>query len=332
MTLRPATIRDIETIMEIERQPGFEHLVGRSARSIHEELIADPGHAYLLGLDADAGVRGLAILRSIGDPNGGIYLKRIAIRDPGQGYGSTMLAAVIDWAFSLGDINRFHLDHFVTNARAHRAYEKCGLRQEGILRGAYRLPDGRYADLAVMAITRPEWAVMRKREAWKAKLDALSPLQRKLREKSLAELARARRDLFAPLGPDVTVETDPGFIFSLWNEMKAFHPESHQANETARHSRQDGAAADLIRSISADLDSRVDLLFLHPIADPAFVEWHETFAGALDCDLGQAIDMIDALDRAGSTLLDDDVAIAAKDRLCAIWLHKGDVVLVSRPT
>ena len=50
-TLRRATSKDIETIMEIERQPGFEHLVGRSARSIHDELIADPGHAYLLGLD-----------------------------------------------------------------------------------------------------------------------------------------------------------------------------------------------------------------------------------------------------------------------------------------
>lgn len=155
--LRRATPADIDVIMEIERQPGFEHLVGRSARSIHEELIADAGHAYLLGVDGDGDVCGIAILRGIGDPMGGIYLKRIAIRDPAQGFGSSMLAAVIDWAFSFGDCHRFHLDHFVTNARAHRAYEKCGLRQEGVLREAYRLPEGGYADLAVMAILRQEW-------------------------------------------------------------------------------------------------------------------------------------------------------------------------------
>jgi len=163
MTLRRATSQDLSTIMEIERQPGFEHLVGNSARCIHEELIADPAHAYLLGLGDDGAIRGFAMLRGIGDPSGGVYLKRIAIRDPGQGFGSTMLASVIDWAFSLGDCHRFHLDHFLDNHRAHLAYEKCGLRQEGILREAYRLSDGRFADLVVMAILRPEWAANRKR-------------------------------------------------------------------------------------------------------------------------------------------------------------------------
>jgi hypothetical protein len=44
VSLRRVAPADIETIMEIERQPGFEHLVGRSARSIHEELVGDPGH------------------------------------------------------------------------------------------------------------------------------------------------------------------------------------------------------------------------------------------------------------------------------------------------
>ena len=158
MKLRRATSDDISTIMEIERQPGFEHLVGNSARSIHEELIADPGHAYLVGLDEDGAMRGFAVLRGIGDPNGGVYLKRIAIRGVGQGFGSAMLASVIDWAFSLGNCHRFFLDHFLDNHRAHRVYEKCGLRQEGILREAYRLPDGGFADLVVMAILRRDWA------------------------------------------------------------------------------------------------------------------------------------------------------------------------------
>jgi len=334
-TLRRATTHDISTIMEIERQPGFEDRVGRSARSIHEELVADPGHAYLLGLNGDGSIRGFAILRGIGDPTGGVYLKRIAIRDPGVGFGSTMLASVIDWAFSLGDCHRFHLDHFVDNERAHRAYVKCGLRQEGILREAFRLPDGRFADLAVMAITRPEWAVLRKRAEWTAKQHALSPLQRKIRENGLAALAQSRQKLFAPLGPGVAIETDPGLMFSLWRELEPFHPESYRANETARHDRNSGdSTAGLIQSIAPDFDpgTRVDLLFSQRIADAGFVDSYETFSGALACGLGQAISVVDTLERADSPLLRHDVAIAAKDRSWAIWLSEGDVVLVSRPT
>ena len=190
-TLRHATADDIDLIMEIERQPGFEHLVGRSARRVHEELIADHGHAYLLGVDGQT-VRGFAILRDVGAANGGIYLKRIVVSEPGNGFGSTMLAAVIDWAFSIDGVHRFHLDHLVSNSRAHRVYEKCGLRQEGILRQAYRLPDGRFADLAVMAILRPEWAANRKRAEVAAKLEALTPLQRILRDKALAAAVEAR--------------------------------------------------------------------------------------------------------------------------------------------
>lgn len=46
-----------------------------------------------------------------------------------------------------------------------------------------------------MAILRPEWAAMRKRAELPAKWNALLPLQRKLRERGLAEIAEARRGL-----------------------------------------------------------------------------------------------------------------------------------------
>jgi GNAT superfamily N-acetyltransferase len=331
--LRRATSRDIDAIMEIERQPGFEDLVGRSARSIHEELVEDPGHAYLLGLETSGTVRGVAILRGIGDPMGGVYLKRIAIRDPGQGFGSAMLAAVIDWAFSLGDCHRFHLDHFVTNVRAHRAYAKCGLRQEGILKEAYRLPDGRFADLAVMAITRAEWAELRKRAEWQATWDALSPLQRKLREKGLTEVVKARHDLFAPLGREVSVTADPGFLFTLWRSLEPLHPEARHAEETARLDPNGNSIGETIRSVGQDLasDTRVDLLFRREVAAPAFVDRHESSAGALCCSLGEAIDLIDRLERSDSPLLRDEVAIAARDRTWAIWWTGHEIVRTSWP-
>lgn len=328
MTLRRATSADIATIMEIERQPGFEDLVGRSARSIHEELVDDPTHAYLLGLGEDGGISGFAILRGIGDPMGGVYLKRIAIREPGRGFGSDLLSSVIDWAFSLGDCHRVHLDHFVTNERAHRAYEKCGLRQEGVLREAYRLPDGRFADLAVMAITRPEWALRRNSEARDAAVAALSPLQRKLRDKALDVVGEARRQLFATLEPACVPYAGPDTIFKLWSAMKILHPRSGQVHEVESGPRTAGVA-DLIRSLTADLDlsTKIDLLFSHSIAEPAgAVDWYERFAGAFDCDLERAIDILDTLEQAESRLFRDDIVIAAKDRRWAIWITPNAVI------
>lgn len=157
-TLRAATAKDIDAIMEIERQPGFERLVGRSARSIHEELIVDPTHAYLLGLDEQAAIRGFGILRGICDANSGVYLKRIAVRGVGQGFGTALLHEIIDWVFTETATHRFWLDHIITNDRARHVYERCGLRREGVMREAYQMPDdGTRVDLAVMSILRREW-------------------------------------------------------------------------------------------------------------------------------------------------------------------------------
>lgn len=328
MTLRRATTADIDAIMEIERQPGYEDVVGRSARSIHEELIDDPGHAYLLGLGEDRAIRGFAILRGIGDPMGGVYLKRIAVRDPGRGEGSAMLESVVDWAFALGDCHRFHLDHFVTNARARRAYEKCGLRHEGVLREAFRLPDGRFADLAVMGITRPEWALRRYQEKREAAIAALSPLQRKLRVKSLDAVGAERRRLFAALGPDGVAGAERDTMFRLWSAVTLLHPRAHHVHEVKSCSR-DAGLAELVRSLASDLarDASVDLVFSHSIAEPAgAIDWYERFAGAFDCDLEKTIDILDTLDRAKSRLFRDEVAIAAKDRRWAIWIMPDAVI------
>ena len=45
------------------------------------------------------------------------------------------------------------------NARAQRAYEKCGFRTEGIMR-AFRYKNGAYVDEVLMSILRPEWLEM----------------------------------------------------------------------------------------------------------------------------------------------------------------------------
>ena len=330
VTLRPATPADIETIMDIERQPGFEAYVGRSARSIHDEQIQDPAFAYRIGLQ-DGVIWGFAILRGIGDPMGGIYLKRIAVREPGQGLGSALMAAIIDEAFSFGDIHRFHLDHFADNLRAHRAYEKAGLRQEGILRDAFRFPDGRFADLVVMAITRPEWALRRKQEELGRLLSSLTPLQIRLRERALAEIADRRAEIFVPLGASAIIQSELEAIFPLWLKAKGLHPSARSATEAAYERLDENVgAAEAIRRLARDLspETEVALLFTHLLREAApYIDWYERFAGALSCPLETAIDMISQLERAESPLFESPIAVLAKGSHWAFWIEPQAVTM-----
>lgn len=157
MTLRLAISTDLPEIMEIERRPGYETLVGRSSAEFHARAMADEDYAYLVGLDADDVIAGIAILRDLENPMGNTCLKRLAVRTPGMGFGKPFLLEVIEWAFSQTRTHRFWLDHIITNDRARHVYEQCGLTREGISRQAYALPDGPRVDLAVMSILRPEW-------------------------------------------------------------------------------------------------------------------------------------------------------------------------------
>ncbi|MCB1444604.1 MAG: GNAT family N-acetyltransferase [Rhizobiaceae bacterium] len=163
MTLRQATSDDIPAIMAIERQPGYEALVGRSSAEFHARAVIDPDYAYLAGLDADGAMAGFAILRGLSDLTGNVTLKRFVVAAPGKGMGTALLREVIDWTFTNTSAHRFWLDHIVTNDRARHVYERCGFRREGVMREAYAMPDdGGRVDLALMSLLRPEWERDRK--------------------------------------------------------------------------------------------------------------------------------------------------------------------------
>ena len=104
-----------------------------------------------------------AIVSGLGDPHGDLYLKRIAVVRPGEGIGTAFLARVLDEAFDALGAWRFHLDCFADNLRAQRAYAKLGFSRDGVLRQAYRMPDGTRADLVLMALLKPEWAARGRR-------------------------------------------------------------------------------------------------------------------------------------------------------------------------
>jgi RimJ/RimL family protein N-acetyltransferase len=156
--LRAAAAADLDAIMAIERTAGFELYVGRSTAAEHRAMMASADYAYLVGEAGEGGIGAFAILRDLADAHGNLYLKRIAVSRPGEGVGGAFLALVVAWAFAHTAAHRFWLDCFVSNARAQRVYEKLGFTHDGVAREAYRAADGGRVDLAIMAITRSEWA------------------------------------------------------------------------------------------------------------------------------------------------------------------------------
>jgi diamine N-acetyltransferase len=157
MRLRLAIRNDIDAIMQIERMPGFENFVGRSSRDFHEDAMQSADYAYLAGLSDDGEIDGFALLSQLTNEQGNICLKRLAVAEPGKGFGRAFLALVVDWVFSETQTHRFWLDHILSNDRARHVYEHVGFVREGIFRQAYGLSDGTRTDLAVMSILRPEW-------------------------------------------------------------------------------------------------------------------------------------------------------------------------------
>lgn len=155
LTLRHALPADLEAIMSLERRPGYEALVGRSTRPLHEAMFASPRYVYLIG-EREAPIA-FAILRDLDDVNGNVYLQRIAVARPGHGEGARFLTLAIDWAFANSAAHRFHLDCFDDNFRAQAMYARLGFTRDGLLREAWLDPEGRRRTLVLMALTRTEW-------------------------------------------------------------------------------------------------------------------------------------------------------------------------------
>jgi RimJ/RimL family protein N-acetyltransferase len=101
------------------------------------------GTVGLEAVDLVNGNAGLGIL--IGDP-----------ADTGHGYGSDAMAALLDFGFGSLRLERIWLDVYEFNDRARAVYERLGFVHEGTLRRA-TFREGRYWDIARMAILRDEW-------------------------------------------------------------------------------------------------------------------------------------------------------------------------------
>jgi diamine N-acetyltransferase len=79
----------------------------------------------------------------------------------GQGYGSDAIMTMLGFAFGELNLHRVFLRVNADNPRAIRSYEKCGLRQEGILRDAV-FTEGQYKHQHIMSILQTEFDLERK--------------------------------------------------------------------------------------------------------------------------------------------------------------------------
>lgn len=155
--LRRASVYDIPYVMQAERLPGYESLVARWTHAQHYDAMARMDFAYFVGEQEGGEHAGFAICEGVGDRHNGIKLKRIAVSKPGAGHGRRILRSVMEWSFCEAGAPRFWLDVFDHNMRARNMYHDAGLQEEGRLRSAYELPDGRRVDRIVMSILAGEW-------------------------------------------------------------------------------------------------------------------------------------------------------------------------------
>jgi RimJ/RimL family protein N-acetyltransferase len=160
--LRRAGAADIPAIMEIERQPGYDLLVGRWDAVQHAFNISRPGILYLVHDQPAAGPVAFAALSGLGQADGEVLINRMMVRTPGQGVGTSVLRAVMQIAFDGAPTRRLWLRVLPDNLRARHVYRSQGFCDERMLPNAGTLPDGRRVDLLLMSV---EW------EAWQERQD-----------------------------------------------------------------------------------------------------------------------------------------------------------------
>jgi RimJ/RimL family protein N-acetyltransferase len=156
---RAATEADIPFIMDAERQPGFEHVVGRWDDAVHRAEMAATSSAYFVGERAGAPV-GFVIVQGLDDAFGNVLIRRIVAREPGQGAGPELLRGVAAWAFGRPSTHRLWLQAAEHNERARRAYRRFGFVEEGTVREAVVNAAGDRVSMVRMSMLRREWEAL----------------------------------------------------------------------------------------------------------------------------------------------------------------------------
>jgi RimJ/RimL family protein N-acetyltransferase len=83
-----------------------------------------------------------------------IYIAETSLR--GKGYGIEGIRAVLEYAFSVMNLHRLSINHFLDDVVSERLYDKIGFRKEGIMKSAGK-QGNEFNDLQLRAMLKEEW-------------------------------------------------------------------------------------------------------------------------------------------------------------------------------
>ena len=157
--LRPTCVADLDFVLATES--AYDRFVVQWPLERHQAALSDPDQAHLIVETlADGKAVGYLILAGRASPARCIELVRIAVTDPGRGFGRAALDATKNLVFKAWKAHRLWLDVYDSNARAKRLYEAAGFLEEGVLRECVWV-SGRYESLVVMGMLEHEFASRR---------------------------------------------------------------------------------------------------------------------------------------------------------------------------
>jgi RimJ/RimL family protein N-acetyltransferase len=164
VTLRPPMPADAETRRRLGNDPDIVRMYGGSGavRSMTEDEAARwvrhlADHDYAWVIEAGSLIGAIRLDRvDLWDRRASLA---VGIDDParlGEGLGTEAIMLVLHYAFDVLELHRVSVRVVEYNARAIRAYQRCGFAIEGREREA-ALVDGNWYDDVMMGILDREW-------------------------------------------------------------------------------------------------------------------------------------------------------------------------------
>ena len=159
--LRPTMQSDLDFVLSLERDPENLPFITPWEKIQHEAAIRFPDFRHFI-VETGEGLEAGGFLIFVGCRNQhlSVELKRMVVRDKGQGFGRAALRVAKKIAFDDLGAHRFWLDIKKRNTRAKGLYDSEGFVFEGELREAVKI-DGGFDSLVVMSMLQDEFAQRR---------------------------------------------------------------------------------------------------------------------------------------------------------------------------
>ncbi len=155
--LRPTEVKDLDFIINAEREKENAQYVGQWSKEKHVEAFSNKDILHLVIEDVNTNdLVGYLIMAGIESKNNNIELKRIVICKKNEGFGRETLKLVKELSFNELGGHRLWLDARIKNKKAINIYRLEGFKEEGVLRECV-LYEEKYESIVIMSILESEY-------------------------------------------------------------------------------------------------------------------------------------------------------------------------------